>query len=63
MDYATFSGLYTLFLIFIFIGIFIWVFNKKRTKSFNKAANIIFEDDAKTKTSAKSDDKDQGANK
>lgn len=60
MDYGTFSGLYTIFLIFIFIGLFIWVFSKKRSKSFNKAANIIFEDDASGKTEADSDDKDQG---
>jgi len=62
MDYGTFSGIYTLFLIFIFIGLFIWVFSKKRTTSFNKAANIIFEDDVKAKQTAKSEDKDQGDN-
>lgn len=66
MDYGILSGLYTLFLIFIFIGIFLWAYSKKRTQSFNEAANIIFEDDAKTdakaKEQAKSEDKDQGAN-
>lgn len=52
MEYSTFSGLYTLFLIFIFIGIFIWAFNKKRKKSFDEAANIIFSDDDKKLSSA-----------
>lgn len=44
IDYNTFRGLYTGFLIILFVGIFIWAYSKKRRKSFDEAASIIFDD-------------------
>lgn len=44
MDYATFNGLYTLFLIVIFVVLILWVYNKKRKKSFENIAQSIFDE-------------------
>ncbi len=60
MDYGTFSGLYTGFLIVIFIGIIAWAYSSKRKSSFETAANLVFADDEKCKPSA--DNKNAGAN-
>jgi len=43
MDYGTFNGLYTLFLIIIFVALILWVYSKKRKTSFDKIANSIFD--------------------
>lgn len=43
IDYNTFRGIYTGFLLFLFIGIFIWAYSKKRKSSFDEAANLIFD--------------------
>ncbi len=45
MDYGTFSGLYTLFLLLIFIGIIGWAFSKRRKQAFDEAAHLIFSDE------------------
>jgi cytochrome c oxidase cbb3-type subunit 4 len=55
MDYGTFNGLYTLFIMLIFFGIVAWAYSKKRHKAFTEAANLVFADDPdhqaeKTKT-------------
>ncbi|MCE2570405.1 cbb3-type cytochrome oxidase subunit 3 [Motilimonas eburnea] len=60
MDYGTFSGLYTGFLIVIFIGIIAWAYSSKNKSSFDKAANLVFADDEAVKPSA--DNKNAGAN-
>jgi cytochrome c oxidase cbb3-type subunit 4 len=44
MDFATFNGLYTLFLIIIFVALIIWAYSKKQKKSFDNMANSIFDD-------------------
>lgn len=44
MDFATFNGLYTLFLIIIFVGLIFWAYSKKQKKSFDNIANSIFDD-------------------
>ncbi|WP_372881079.1 cbb3-type cytochrome oxidase subunit 3 [Psychromonas sp.] len=48
MDFATFNGLYTLFLIVIFVGLILWVFSKKHKKSFDQIANSILDEDQGT---------------
>ncbi|MGL5286598.1 MAG: cbb3-type cytochrome oxidase subunit 3 [Aeromonas sp.] len=45
MDYGTFRGLYTLFLLIIMIAIVVWAFSKRRKASFDEAANLIFADE------------------
>ncbi|MDA7746654.1 cbb3-type cytochrome c oxidase subunit 3 [Psychromonas sp.] len=45
MDFATFNGLYTLFLIIIFVALIFWAYSKKQKKAFDEMANSIFEDD------------------
>jgi cytochrome c oxidase cbb3-type subunit 4 len=45
MDFGTFNGLYTLFLIIIFVGLILWAYSKKQKQSFEKIANSILEDD------------------
>ncbi|RKF20023.1 cbb3-type cytochrome c oxidase subunit 3 [Alginatibacterium sediminis] len=49
MDFGTFSGLYTAFLILIFIGIFAWAYSKRRKKDFEEAANLVFADEVNQK--------------
>jgi len=44
MDYGTFNGLYTLFLIIIFVALILWVYSKKRKTAFDKIANSIFDE-------------------
>lgn len=45
MDFGTFNGLYTLFLIIIFVGLILWAYSKKQKKSFEEMGNSILEDD------------------
>lgn len=44
MDFATFNGLYTLFLIVIFIALIFWAYSKKQKTSFDKIANSILDE-------------------
>jgi len=48
MDFATFNGLYTLFLIVIFVGLILWAYSKKNKKAFDHIANSIFDEDQDT---------------
>jgi len=63
MDYGTFSGLYTLFLLLIFIGIIVWAFSRKRRKSFDEASRLIFDDKPAQRADDKSGSKQAGADK
>jgi len=49
MDFATFNGLYTLFLIIIFVALILWAYSKKQKSSFEKMGNSIFEDELDSK--------------
>ncbi len=42
MDFATFNGLYTLFLIILFVGIILWSYSKKQKNTFEDIGNSIF---------------------
>jgi len=44
MDFATFNGLYTLFLIIIFVALIFWAYSKKQKKTFDNIANSIFDE-------------------
>ncbi|WP_094752175.1 CcoQ/FixQ family Cbb3-type cytochrome c oxidase assembly chaperone [Psychromonas sp. CD1] len=48
MHYSTFNGLYTLFLIIIFIALILWAYSKKHIKSFDEIANSILTDEPNT---------------
>ena len=45
MDFATFNGLYTLFLIIIFVALILWAYSKKQKQSFEEMGNSILDDD------------------
>lgn len=45
MDYGTFNGLYTLFLIIIFVALILWAYSKKQKQSFEEIGNSILDDD------------------
>jgi len=45
MDFATFRGLYTLFLIIIFVALIAWAYSKEHKKTFDNIANSIFDED------------------
>ncbi|WP_258806867.1 cbb3-type cytochrome c oxidase subunit 3 [Pseudidiomarina sp. CB1] len=45
MDYITWRSIYTVIVFVLFIGIGVWAFSKARKKSFDEAANSIFEED------------------
>jgi len=63
MNFATFNGLYTLFLIVIFIGLILWAYNKKHKKSFDDIANSIFDEDQDTTKHEGRSDRHTGAKK
>ena len=45
MDFATFNGLYTLFLIIIFVALIFWAYSKKQKQTFEEIGNSIFDDE------------------
>jgi cytochrome c oxidase cbb3-type subunit 4 len=49
MDINDFRAWHTLILLAVFIGIILWAYSKKRTSSFNEAANLPFADDDQDK--------------
>ena len=63
MDYQTFNGLYTLFLIIIFVALILWAYSKKHKKSFDDIANSIFDDDQDTTKHKSRSDRHTGAKK
>ncbi len=62
MDIETFNGLYTLFLLCIFIALFIWAYSKRQKKSFEDIGDSIF-DDAQLKEIKQNDNEKSGATK
>ena len=63
MDYATFNGLYTLFLIIIFVALILWAYSKKRKTSFDKIANSIFDEPQDSTKYASENSEHTGAKK
>ncbi|EKE87003.1 CcoQ/FixQ family Cbb3-type cytochrome c oxidase assembly chaperone [Idiomarina xiamenensis] len=44
MDYGTWRGVFTIIILVLFIALVIWAFSKRQRKSFDEAANSIFEE-------------------
>ncbi|MDX1391344.1 MAG: cbb3-type cytochrome c oxidase subunit 3 [Rheinheimera sp.] len=53
MEYATLHSIFTVILFVAFVVLVIWLFAKKRKSDFDKAANIVFEDEQKTQQKTK----------
>lgn len=49
MDIGTLRGLGTALVLIAFVGLLLWVFNNKRKKSFDEAANLPFADEPDSK--------------
>jgi cytochrome c oxidase cbb3-type subunit 4 len=45
MNVIDFHSYYTLLMLVVFVGIFIWAWSSKRKKFFNDAANLPFADE------------------
>ena len=58
MDYGTYRGIYTLILLFVFLGIVYWAYSKKRKNQFDDIAQSIFDDDINEKQKNKESSND-----
>lgn len=47
MEYSTIHSIFTVILFVAFIAYVIWAFSKKRKADFDKAANLVFDDEQK----------------
>lgn len=63
MGFATFNGLYTLFLILIFVGLIFWAYSKKQKQTFEEMGNSILNDDQDLTTPTSQISEDKGAKK
>ena len=45
MDAGTWRGIFTLFMVVAFAGIFLWAYSSRRKSDFDEAANLPLEDD------------------
>ncbi|MBB1274676.1 cbb3-type cytochrome c oxidase subunit 3 [Psychromonas sp. SR45-3] len=63
MDFATFNGLYTLFLIIIFVALILWAYSKKQKQTFEEMGNSILEDDLDSKQYESTSSEHTGAKK
>jgi cytochrome c oxidase cbb3-type subunit 4 len=48
MDYGTIGSIFTVGVFVSFIGIVIWTFLGRNKAGFDEAANLVFDDEAKT---------------
>ncbi|MDP5135578.1 cbb3-type cytochrome oxidase subunit 3 [Rheinheimera baltica] len=57
MEYSTIHSIFTVVLFVGFISFVIWAYSKKRKTDFDKAANLVFDDEqtAQQKTKQESD--------
>ena len=46
MDYSLFSGVMTVVMLVVFVGIMVWAWSGKRRAAFDAAARVPLEDDA-----------------
>jgi cytochrome c oxidase cbb3-type subunit IV len=53
MKYATLHSIFTVILFVGFVALVIWAFGKKRKSDFDKAANLVFDDEQKTQQKTK----------
>lgn len=45
MDYSTFGSIFTVVVFVAFVGVVLWVYGAKSKKSFDDAANLVFDDE------------------
>lgn len=57
MSFAILNGLYTLFLILIFVALFFWAYSKRQKKSFEEMGDSIFSDSQLEKMHTGANDK------
>ncbi len=50
MDIITFHSIYTVVMLTIFVGIFLWAWSSKQKKRFEEAANLPFADEEQEET-------------
>jgi len=63
MDFATFNGLYTLFLIIIFVALILWAYSKKHKQTFEEMGNSILNDDLESTKYGSASSQHTGAKK
>lgn len=51
MDYGTIGSIFTVAVFVFFIGIVLWAYSKRSKAKFDEAANLVFDDEPKQKTS------------
>ncbi|KKO46659.1 cytochrome C oxidase [Arsukibacterium ikkense] len=49
MEFATVHSILTVILFVGFVAFVIWAYSKKRKKDFDEAANLVFDDEPKSK--------------
>ncbi|MCC2604011.1 cbb3-type cytochrome oxidase subunit 3 [Planctobacterium marinum] len=52
MDYGTIGSIFTVAVFVFFIGIVLWAYSKKSKAGFDEAANLVFDDEPKQKSSS-----------
>jgi cytochrome c oxidase cbb3-type subunit 4 len=57
MDAGTWRGIFTLFMVVAFAGIFLWAYSSRRKSDFDEAANLPLEDDEAIGTGIHSENK------
>ena len=57
MDINDFRSWHTVAMFAAFIGVWIWAWSKKRTKSFDEAANLPFADESQHQSTIKGEHK------
>lgn len=50
MDYGTIGSIFTVTVFVSFIGIVLWAYSGRNKARFDEAANLVFDDEAKHKT-------------
>lgn len=53
MTYAILHSIFTVILFVGFVAFLVWVFGKKRKADFDKAANLVFDDEQKNQQKSK----------
>jgi cytochrome c oxidase cbb3-type subunit 4 len=47
MDQSTIGSIFTVIVFVSFVGVCLWAFSSRNKKSFDEAANLVFDDDKK----------------
>lgn len=63
MDFGTFNGLYTLFLIIIFVALILWAYSARHKQTFEDIGHSILNDDLDSTQYESTNRKNTGAKK